>query len=74
MSKVIFVYNNKATEIPCDKYETMKRICNIFAKQCKLDINNLSFKYDNKEINENSLYKQQINEKDKINNTMKIIV
>ena len=74
MSKIIFVYKNKTTEINCFQYESIKWIYNKYIKQLKLDLNNIIFKYDGKEINGQLLFKQVINEKDKVNNMMKIFV
>ena len=74
MSKVIFVYKNQTKEIKCEPYESMKWICNKFIKQLELDINKINFKYDGKEINGQLLFRQLINEKDKVNNIIKISV
>ena len=74
MSKAIFIYKDRITEIQCYSYESMKWICQRFANKLNLDINKLSFKYNGKEINGNLLYKKHISENDKKNKIMKILV
>ena len=73
-SKVIFKYKNKTKEIECNQYMALKWIFERFAKEINLDINTLSFKYNNKKINGGLSFKNQINEKDKPRNIINIEV
>ena len=74
MSNIIFVFNEKETKIECDSQELLKEICKRFTSKEGLDINNLSFFYNKKKLNEELNFGQLVNNNKKQNNSVIIIV
>ena len=74
MSNIIFVFNEKETKIECDSQELLKEICKRFTSKEGLDINNLSFFYNKKKLNEELTFGQLVNNNKKQNNSVIIIV
>jgi len=58
MSKVIFIYEGKKIEIPCQKEDKMKTICTKFANKVGEKINHLFFLSDGKKLDLNKSLKQ----------------
>lgn len=74
MVEVEFNYKGVITNIKCIKNEKMKDICIKYAKKIKIDINNLLFLYNNKNLNKELTFEQYMNMEDKQIKKMNIIV
>ena len=74
MSLVKFIYKGSEIIIQCQEIDKMKDIINKFVIKVEKDINNLYFMYNGNIINIELKYKDIINETDKKNNIMKILV
>ena len=55
MAEIEFSLNNSITVMKCNLEEKIKNICLRYSEQIKKDINLLSFIYDSKILNKNSL-------------------
>ena len=74
MSKVIFIYDGVQTIIQCLNEDKMKNICQKFSSKITTDINSLIFLYNGAMVNLELSFQNIINNLDKINNQMKILV
>ena len=74
MPEVRFIFQNKEIIIKCKVKEKMKEICQAFSDTIKININNLFFKYDEKEVNEELTFNQIINSTDKKRKKINIYV
>lgn len=74
MSKVIFSFNQILTEIQCNENELMENICLKFANKIGKNINSLYFIYSANIIDLKLPFKKVINNSDKKNKYMKILV
>ena len=74
MSTVEFHYQNYRIFIYCREDEKMITICHNYCFKIQLDFNLVDFIYEGKKVNLELTFSEQINEKDRISKTMKIIV
>ena len=71
---VIFNYKDKRRSISCIASEKMKNICERFASGIQEDMNKLDFIYNGEIINKDLTYEEQVDEIDRGEYTMSIIV
>ena len=71
---VIFNYKDKRRSISCIASEKMKNICERFASGIQEDMNKLDFIYNGEIIDKNLTYEEQVDEIDRGEYTMSIIV
>ena len=71
---VIFNYKEKKTSISCNTSEKMKNICERFASGIQEDVNKLDFIYNGEIINKELKYEDQVDEIDRREYSMDIIV
>ena len=74
MKKVIFLFDGKEDILECSEDELMKDICQKYINKIDKDINSLTFIYEEKQINFNLSFNDQINTQDKEKNEMKVLV
>ncbi len=74
MASAIFSYNGIETTISCRKEETMEEICQKFTLKIGKNKENLFFLYNGKNLNNKNTFQEQINNIDKNNNIIKILV
>ena len=74
MDKIIFSFKKLKIIIECDIQDNIKKICREFALIIDININNLKFIYDSKEINFNSKIKDYRTMKDDKSKLMNILV
>ena len=74
MSKIIFIFNSIPTTIQCNEDDLMQNICQRFANKINIQLNNLFFLYDGKEINLHFTFNEQAKENDRQEGKMNILV
>ena len=74
MSKIIFIFNSIPTIIQCNEDDLMENICQKFANKINIQLNNLFFLYDGKEINLHFTFNEQAKENDRQEGKMNILV
>ena len=74
MAEVEFTYNGIQTNIKCEPEETMKKICDIFCEITGKDYNNLIFTYHGEKINEELIFLERINVKDRNSSNLMCIL
>ena len=74
MSIVEFIHNGFSTIIQCDQNVKMEEIVNKFINKTKLDKNSIFFLYNGDKIDINLSFNQLINEVDKKEKKLKILV
>ena len=74
MVEIEFIHNNEVDIVRGRENEILRDIYEKLDKKSKLNINSVSFTYNNDKINDKLLINQFINVKDKQKNKMKIIV
>ena len=76
MYKVIFKFEGADTIIGCSSDDTMRQICNKFAKMINIDIDDIYFLYNSYYIDKEFELKIEefINKDDKIRKEMNILV
>ena len=58
MYYIIFIFNEKQTLIECDNQEKLKEICKRFVSKEVLDINKLSFIFNENKLNDELTFEQ----------------
>ena len=74
MSKIIFNYKGISTNIECKDQEKMKDIFDRFKSKIKIDNDDLVFLYNENIINKESKFEEIIDEKDKKENKINVLV
>ena len=74
MAKVIFNYNEMQTEIISNLNEKIEDLFKKYETKIGKDISKLYFIYNGNKINDNTILNEIINEEDKRNNIMNILV
>jgi hypothetical protein len=74
MAKVEFNYGGIITIILCSETDKMEDICQKFANKLSLNLNNICFLYNGKQMDIHLTYEQIINKLDKNRKTMSILV
>ena len=69
-----FNYNGIPNVVQCKREEPMISICKKFCEKIGGDIDDFTFKYDNKEVNFELSFHEQANKRDKINSLMYVNV
>ena len=69
-----FYFKDRKFNLKCITSEKMSNICEMFAKEAKVDVNDLFFLYNDNIINKELKFEEQINIIDKDTNGMKIKV
>ena len=71
---VIYNYKNKRSSLSCTTFEKMINICERIASKIQEDLNKLDFIYNGALINRDLKFEEQVNEIDKIDYNMNLIV
>ena len=74
MSLVEFIYNKKKTEILCNGNEKLEEIIKRFCLKLELNIENMNFLYEGKNVDMNSTFINTANSEDKNKKKISIIV
>ena len=72
-AKAVITYNGEKTEVQCLSNEKLRNIFERYGTKAVIDINNISFLYNGRQINEDLNFEEILNKEDKLSNEINII-